>query len=66
MTDNITMANMANHYKPENTTKEHNHCGTPECCGKCESGIVQKQTDYQAMDEEFAKHCLAFFKGESA
>lgn len=55
---------MANHYKPENMTNEHNHCGTPECCGKCESGKEQKQTDYQAMDEDFAKHCLAFFKGE--
>lgn len=52
---------MANHYKPENMTNEHNHCGTPECCGECEN---DKNDQYQAMDEDFAKHCLAFFKGE--
>lgn len=50
--------------KPEPLTeKQHIHCGTPECCNECESE-EQKQTDYQSQDEEFANHCLAFFKGE--
>ena len=49
--------------KPEQLTeKQHIHCGTPECCNECVDE-EQKQTDYQSQDEEFANHCLAFFKG---
>ena len=54
------------------TDKDHIHCGTPECCGKCESATVDNDQTYASilyenkdMDEEFTKHCEQFFKGRA-
>lgn len=34
----------------------HPYCGTPKCCGQCSTA--------DTLDEDFTKHCKAFFKGE--
>lgn len=63
---------------PENKTETkkqteevHEHCGTPDCCGKCEpyrdddqslASIIYENKD---MDEEFSEHCNKFFKGRA-
>jgi len=53
----------------ESTVTVHDKCGTPECCGMCESAkddqslasIIYENKD---MDEEFSDHCNRFFKGK--
>ena len=53
----------------ESVVTVHDKCGTPECCGVCESAkddqslasIIYENKD---MDEEFSDHCNRFFKGK--
>ena len=60
------------------TEKDHHNCGTPDCCGECESdteklgeGILKDShplkayEDNRHLDEEFTNHCEQFFKGRA-
>ena len=59
----------------EKTEEVHDNCGTPDCCGSCESAQLATKDNDQTyasilyenkdMDEEFTKHCEQFFKGRA-